>query len=434
MSTPRQPLQNILWLVGERLGRATVTATVLGLVARHLAPAGFGRLNFAIAAAASVAALANFGLEGIVVSELVRRPTQTGAVLGTAFRLRLIAGFVTTLLLIAGAAVFTPTDATLISIVALGLIFQPAEVVDLWFQRHLQSRRGVVARFVGIMAGATLKLWLVATNAPLIAFAWAQVADVAFITLALGWAGWRDPESSGRWTWDAEIGRMFWRRGAPLALAGALVAFAMRLDQLLVRAWMGEQPAGLYFASSRLIDMALFAGAAVCLSLFPALAASHARTPADYHNRLQALFDALSALGWLVAIGCTLGGPWIIRLVYGPAYAGAAPVLLIQGWAALFALSASVRWNFILLSAPPLLNVAAAFLHIAVILGLCSWLIPRLGLTGVALSLLSANIVSGFLTSFIFPPLRACAGAQSRGLLILFTPARWPGLLHQFRG
>jgi PST family polysaccharide transporter len=405
---------------------------VLGIVARYLQPAGFGRLNLAVTATAIAATLANLGLEGVVVSELIRRPAQTGAVLGTALRLRLAGGLGIALVLAALAMALHARDAPLVTVVALGLLFQPVDVVDLWFQRHLDSRRTVVARFLGIMAGATLKLWLVVDGAALLAFAWAQVADVAFIALALGWAGWSSPHPSGRWSWDVDIARTLWRRGAPLAVAADTVAFALRLDQFLVRAWLGEQASGIYFASARLIDMALFTGAAATLSLFPALAASHAGTEGDYHRRLQALFDALSALGWLVATVCTVGGPWIIRFIYGPAYAAAAPVLAVQGWACLFALSAGVRWNFILLSAPPMLNVAAAILHIGTLVAMSAWLAPLHGTVGVAMALLGANVVSGILTSLLFPPLRACASAQIRGLLIVFTPARWGGMLRQF--
>ncbi len=434
MSHPRQPLQNIIWLVGERVGRAVVTATVLGAVARHLEPAGFGRLNFAVTITAIGAALANLGLEGVVVNELIRQPARAGAVLGTAFRLRLMAGAVTTVLL---ASLFwlTPalrSDALLVSIVALGLVVQPVEVVDLWFQRHLDSRRTVVARSVGILAGATLKLWLVATGAALPAFAWAQLADVGFVALSLGWTGWRSPHHSGSWSWDPTIARTLWQRGAPLAVSGVAVAFAMRLDQILVRTWLGEGQAGVYFAATRLTDMASFAGGAMALSLFPSLSASHARSGDEFQSRLQAMFDALSALGWAVALGCTLGGPWIIRLLYGDAFAGAATVLAVQGWAALIALNATVRWNFIILSAPTIVNLGAAGLHIFVLLGIAGALMPRWGTVGAAVALLVANIASGLLTSFLFPSLRPCAAAQLRGLLILFTPGRWRDLLGQF--
>ena len=435
MSLPRQPLQNVVWLVGERVVRAALTATVLGIVARYLEPAGFGRLNFAVAVATIGAALASFGLEGVVVNELIRQPDRTGAILGTALRLRLLAGASIALLL--NAMIWlTPAlraDALLISIISLSLLLQPVEVVDLWFQRHLDSRRTAVARFIGITAGATLKLWLVARGATLTAFAWAQVADVGFIACSLTCVGWRYPNQSDAWHWDATIARMLWQRGAPLALASLAIAFSLRLDQLLVRQWLGQFDAGIYFAAIRLTDQGLFAGTAIAVSLFPALSASHARSDPEYRARLQAMFDALSAVGWVVVLGCILVGPWIIRVLYGPAYASAATVLVVQGWACLFALSASVRWNFIILSAPTIVNLGAALLHILTLLGFASILMPRSGALGAALALLLANMVSGVATTFLFPSLRPCGQAQLQGLLIPFTPGRWRNLLGQFK-
>jgi PST family polysaccharide transporter len=435
VSGPRQPLQNIAWLIGERVVRAAATATVLGFVARYLEPEGFGRLNFALSLSLIFAGLANLGLEGVVVNELVRQPARAGAVLGTAFRLRFAAGAFTAALL-AAAGWLLPAlhpDAALIGIVALGALVQPVEVFDLWFQSHLDSRRTVVARFTGVIAGATLKLWLVAQGAPLVAFAWALLADVVFIGLGLAWVGARSPYPTGPWQWDATLARTFWRRGAPLALSAVAVALALRQDQILVRAWLGERATGLYFAATRLVDIPLFVGTAVCVSFFPSLSASHGRSREEYLARLETLFALLSGLGWLVVLVCNVGGPWIVRLLFGSAYADAAGVLALQSWACLIALNASARWQYIILSAPTLINLAAAGLHLVCLYGLARALAPSLGVTGVALALIAANFASGIVTTFVFPSLRPCAGAQLRGLFILFTPARWPDLLRALR-
>jgi PST family polysaccharide transporter len=211
-----------------------------------------------------------------------------------------------------------------------------------------------------------------------------------------------------------------------------VVAFALRLDQLVVRAWLGESSAGIYFGATRLIDLALFAGSATLLSLFPSLASSHQQSPAAFRERLQGQFDALSALGWIAALGCLVAGPWIIRVLYGSAYAGAGPILAVLGGAALLMLNAGVRWNYILLAASPLLSLAAAGLHVTTLAGLCLLLVPRVGAPGAAVAMLAACMVSGLLTSFLFPSLRPCAGPQIRGLLIVFTPGRWRALLRQF--
>ncbi|HND61253.1 MAG TPA: flippase [Opitutaceae bacterium] len=436
MPSPRQPLQNILWLVGERAGRATVTAVVLGVVARYLAPAGFGRLNFAMVVVTIGTALATLGLEGIVVDELVKRPGQAGAVLGTAIRLRLL-GALTTYGLLAGGAWLglwgSPADAALVLIVGTLLVFQPADVVDLWFQRHLDSRRTVLVRFAALVAGGALKISFVAAHLPVAAFAWAQVADVTLVAAGLAWAARHNPYSSGAWTWDPEIARALWRRGAPLAISTLAVALAMRADQLLVRHWLGAGEAGLYFAASRLTEVALFLGSTMTLSFFPGLSASHAESPDAYRARLQQMFDALTATGWAVAVGCTVLGPLVVRLLYGSAYAAAAPALMVQGWACLFALSANARWQYILLSAPTILNLAAALVHLAVLVLLAAWLLPVHGILGAAVAWLGAVVASGYLTTWLFPSLRACGPVQTRALLIPVAPSRWRALLAQFR-
>lgn len=433
LSTAHSPLQNILWLAGERLTRAALTVTVLGVVARHLEPSGFGRLNFALSAVAIAGALATFGLEGLVVGALVKSPGEEGRVLGTAFRLRLIAGLLASALvtLMSAALPAFREDAVLVGIVSLGLWLQPADVIDLWFQRQLQSRRTVIVRLVAVAIGAGIKLGLAVSGARLTAFAWAQVIEAACFAGALMFTYRRNSRLSA-WVWDGEIAREFWRRGAPLAVAGIVVALSLRLDQLLVRAWLGEQTAGAYFAATRLTEIALFAGTATTLSLFPPLAAAHAKSPAAFAERLQPMFDALSALGWITAIAFTALGPAAITTLYGHDYAAAIPALAWQGWGCLFALSAGARWQFILLAAPTGLNLAAALSSLLTQIVLAGWLIPAHGATGAAMAWTVAAIVSGYVTSFLFPGLRPVVGAQTKGLLIPFAPARWRAMLRAF--
>jgi len=429
----RKPLQNILWLIGERVARSGVTVIVLGLVARHLSPTGFGELNLAIAIVLMGTVLANVGLEGIVVRELVKRPEDAGRILGTAFRLRLFGGIATFgLFAIAALLGGAGSEAHLVGIIAVGLVFQPAEVIDLWFQRHLESRRTALVRLLAVLLSSILKLFLIVINAQVVAFAWAQAAESLLFALGLGWAYRSGPRKSGAWAWDPARARELWRQGAPLAISALAVAFAMRLDQFLVRSWLGESATGIYYAATRLTEFALFAGATLAISLFPGLAQSHDGTTEGYHQALQELFDALSALGWIVGIGFTVLAPVGINLLFGTAYAGAVPILIIQGWAALFALSATARWQYIILSAPPAYNLVAAIVHIGVMLVAGGWLIPRLGLPGAALTWLVATACSGYLTTLLLPGLRLCAGIQTRALLIPFAPARWGRLIRQF--
>lgn len=414
--------------------RIGVTATVFALVARHLQPGDFGRLNLALAATAIAAALANLGLEGMVVHQLVSRPRDQGLVLGTALRLRAAASILSWIALGVIALLNPDWREALgpILLAALSLLFSPADVVDLCFQRHLDSRRTVYMRLGTVLAGSGLRLALIAAGAGVAAFAAVQAAEALLLALALVWSYRRSPYAGTAWGWDPALARFFLQRGLPLALSGMLVALSLRLDQLLVRTWLGESAAGVYFGSAKLIEVALLAGTTFTLSLFPGLSEDHGRSGPAFTGRLQAMFDAMSALGWIVALGCTLTAAWLIPWLHGDSYRAAVPVFIWQGWGALIALNAAARWQYILIAAPTWLNLLASLVSIGCQLILAPWLLPRWGLSGAAASWTLSLTCSGLLTTFLFRPLWPCAGAQLRGLLIPFAPGRWRALLAQF--
>jgi len=173
------------------------------------------------------------------------------------------------------------------------------------------------------------------------------------------------------------------------------------------------------------VDIPLLVASALGLSLFPGLAAARTQDPKKFQARLQAGFDLLSALGWATALGALAFGPWGMRLLYGPAYAGAVPVLVVLAFNTIVVFSSIVRAQFILMAAPTWLHLPAALVGLAVQFPLAWRLVPQLGPPGAAVALAVSCLASGWLTSFAFPALRPCAAAQTRGLLIPFFPQRW---------
>lgn len=430
-----RPLHNTFWLVAERALRMGVTALVLGLVARYLRPEGFGQLNFAITLCSLFTGLASLGLDGLVVGELVRQPTEAGTMLGTAFRLRLAAGLVTAAGLTAAAFLIPALrgSAPLVAAASLVLAAQAAEVVDLWFQRHLQSWRTARTRFVTMLFGAGVRVVLVKISAPVAWFAAAFALDAVLFGVALGLAYCHSPDKAPIWRWNTGAATALVRRGAPLAISSVVVLGCLRLDQLLVKAWLGAGAAGIYFAAARLIDIPLFVATALGLSLFPGLVAAQAESADAFRARLQASFDLLSALGWITALSSLVVGPWGMRLLYGRAYASATPILVILAFNTVVVFSSIVRAQFILIAASTWLHFASAIVGLAVQFPLACWLVPRMNSPGAAAALAISCLASGWATTFVFPALRPCAAAQTRGLLVPFFPQRWRAAARRLR-
>ena len=150
-SARRQVVANSGWLLLDRLVRAVIGLLVGAWVARHLGPAHFGTLAYVLAYVALFQPFANLSADAIVVRNVSQAPNSAAEMLGATLALRLMIGFVCWLLAIAGAAMVGVEDSNLVLLTAVvggTLVFQAADVVDLWFQSQTQSRRTVVAKLV----------------------------------------------------------------------------------------------------------------------------------------------------------------------------------------------------------------------------------------------------------------------------------------------
>lgn len=429
-----KPLNNAAWLITERLLRAVATVLVLGLVARHLGSADFGLLLFSLSFVTLAATPAALGLETLLVAEMLEGPEKTPRLLGSALRLRLLAGIL--VYAVAAALVFVvpawrPAAAPIL-LAGLSLLFLPADVFSLWFERHLRAGSPVRMRLAIFLLGCLLRVLLVLLQAPLSAFALLVSCEAALSALGLRHL-WRKHKASGApASWDPTLARHLLRRGLPLALASLVVVVSLRIDQFLVQAFCPAEACGAYLAACRLLELALFVAAALSNSLLPSLADAKKQGPSFFAEKTQALFDGFSALGWVFALALCLGGPTVIRLAFGAAYQDGGTALQLLAWGALFAMNASARWQWILLCAPSRVNLVSALLGLAVQVLLGLLLLPAWGILGAAAAWSLAALASGWLSSWLLPDLRPCAAAQWRSLLIPLAPGRWKAMFALF--
>ena len=423
---------NIAWLVGGHLFRMVVGVVVLAWVARYLGPDQFGILNYAIGLAALFTAVATLGMDGVVVRELVKEPEKTRLILGTAYVMR-VAGGLAAVLMAFCLGLSMPSQRSilpLIVLVSLAFLPQSFEVIDLWFQKNIQSKFTVVAKVFAVLAGGGVKIALVILKAPLILFCVAYVLDFALIALALTWIYFIRGERMLSWDWSRRIAGGIFRDCWPLMVSGILVAAYMRIEQILVMNVLGSYSAGIYYASFKLTEVWAFIPSFILSSVYPALVERRRQDLGIYKKRLQLAFDLLTGIGFLLAITVCLLAPVIIFLLYGPDYHGAAVILMIHAWTAVVVFSGWVRGQYFLLENINIYNTWCAIIGIALNMGLAFPLMGWLGAKGAAVSALIGYTASIYGTSFLFPRLRECASFQTKAFLL---PFRLPALLRNLR-
>ena len=376
------------WLVADRGLRMVVGLFVGVWVARYMGPSDFGLFNYALTLVALTAVAANLGLDRFTVRELVRDADRAGEILSTTLILRAVAGLASAGLAVGVVFAFEPGNVTaqaLVCVLAATSVFAAADTADLYFQSRTSVKYAVWARYPAFVLASAARVWLVLAKAPIVAFAWVQLAEAALVALGL-WVALRagHDRPPGAWRFAAARAKRLLADSWPQILNTVAIVIYVRIDQVMLRALAGEREVGIYSAAVRLSEVWYFVPGVLVAAVFPTILRVRETDERLYYHRMLQLFALVSAIGLTLSVGITIFAGPIVRVLFGPDYAAAAPVLALHTWATVFAFlgSAQEPWN-----------VAEGFvrkmfyrtaLGAAINVGLNFLLIPRYGAVGAA--------------------------------------------------
>ena len=400
----RKYFANTSWLLGERILRMGVSLFVGIYVARYLGPERFGLLSYSLSFVMLFSSLASFGLDDILVRELVKRPEQRKNLLGTVFWLK-VCGTVVMGTAIALVLQFKSEDQQtylMIGLITIGLLFQTTNVVDFYFQSQVQSKYAVRAQAFQLLVTSLFKIYLVWNQAELIWFAFALMLDQAVVAvlflLVYNWKIEWFPFFSFTWIQANKLMRDAW----PLVFAGMVVSVYMKIDQVMLKEMLDTKAVGIYAAAVKLCEAWYFVPTVVTASVFPAIISSKKKSDLLYQQRMQRLYDLMVWGSITVAIPTTFLADRVIVILYGLDFEASATVLRIYIWAGVFTFLgvASFKWlvtenlqcySFYLLSIGSILNIGINLL-----------LVPIYGINGAALATLISYCIGSYAGLAIF--------------------------------
>ncbi len=424
----RKAAANLGWLVAER-GVRLVLGTVVGLiVARYLGPERLGALSYGVALVTLAGCVPALGLEAILKRELLNSPEKTAELLGSAWLLRLGAGALGCMAVVGMARAgwgLTGDEARLLETLAL-LLFQPALFLpELWLQTQLRAKAAAMAQLGALAVAAGARLWLIASEAPLTAFAWVLVGEM--VLGAMGFAVMAQ-RAGLRMTWRAARGATMQRLLAdawPLLFASFAVLVYMKIDEVMLRHLAGPAAVGVYAAAARLSEAWYFLPTALASSVLPALVRAKGGDAAEYVRRQQQYYDVSAAAAYALSVPTALAAPWIVRVAYGPEFGEAGAILAVHIWSSVFVFLGVARGLWLVNEGQQGFYLAATLAGTLVNVGLNLVFIPRWGGVGAAWATVISYGLAAWLASYFHPAVRATAAMQTRALLIPLTGWRY---------
>jgi len=405
----RKIISNIGWLFADRVLRMGVGLIVTAWVARYLGPQQFGLLN------------------QIVVRDMVREPSCKDETLGTAFVLKLSGGILTILVTTGTIFLLRPDDQLthwLVGITAAGTIFDAFNTIDFWFQLQVKSKYTVIAKNTAFILVTLIRITLLQMQAPLIAFAWALLAENALGAVGLAIAYKVKGQSLLAWRASLLRAKTLLKESWPLLLSGLAIMVYLRIDQIMLGQLADDKAVGIYSAATRISELWYYIPIAIVTSVTPSIVEAKKVSETLYYNKLQKLFNIMAVLAYTIALPMTFLSKYIVVIIFGQNYVASGGVLSIHIWAALFVFFGWSKGIWIVAEGLTMFSLLATTSGAVINILLNFWLLPIYRETGAAIATVISYALVDYFICMIYPPTQKIAWVMTKALTLNFLTTR----------
>jgi len=443
----RRVVSNLIIMSSGTVATWLVSTVYLVLMSRYLGATLQGEFSRASYAVLLLGLVISLGIDTYITRTVARSPERAPALIGAALILRaaltlpLLAAFILYLRFVP----HVPAESRAIGYIlfagmVVGALGSPLMAA---FQAREQMSLGVISAVVQNLLELALVGAIIVLHGGLVAFAVASVMmSVIQLGLALYWAR-RSIHVTLRVALAdvrevAAGGLAFW-------VGGFVVTFYTYIDSVILGSLAGDKPVGLYAAALRLLGVPFFLPGIIGAATLPLLSRLGVGVQADFARvSRKTLALLLLCIVPLTIATATFAEPLILT-IYGRAYAGAAPVLVvlallipptflnIQFYQMLVARNQQWRWTVIMVVgciANPLLNLAlipyaARQWHNAALGAACSLVATEVVMVVYGVVLLRDIVLHRPLGRVLAG---ALTGGAAQGIVLWLTEALWPPL------
>jgi O-antigen/teichoic acid export membrane protein len=378
-----------------------VLLLVLGVVAaRILGPTGWGHYQTATAFVGLFRILPDFGMAYAATLAISRDRGAAGRLLGNLLGFQVVLSVATLALCLAlGARQYEGMTWFAVLVLSFDLLLKTVKATLRWLLRGLQ-RFGVEASSLLVERALLLAVGFVSLRA-----GWG-VAGFVLVFVAV-----RLADTLGLYTFvdrrvlplrpsvDLSLWWELFRKGVPIAYAGAVITLIFSVDTVILERLRGVDEAGLYRAPVMVLEGLNIVPRVLAYAFLPTMAAWYMRSPAVVTGLYRRGCRYLLLVGLPIAAFGVLESDRFIALVFGPKYvqSAAAAQWLLPAATFMFlsnfgetTLACVNRWGTIV-------SVATVSLALNIALNL-AW-IPSQGYMGAARATLVTELVYFLLTA-----------------------------------
>ena len=410
---------NIGWLMGGKIVNMLLQFFVSLATARYLGPSNFGTINYVAAFVSFFSSIASLGLAVIVIKEIATDKYDNNEVIWTSIWMRFGTAILSTISIIALMFVTNQDDPMIVQIAfleSLSIVFSSFDTMNYYFQAKLLSKWSSIAGVLAYIGMSLYRIYLLATNADIVWFAFATSTDMIFLTVFLMIFYIRIEGFRPKFNWN--IGKKLLKQSYHYLIAGLITILYAQVDRIMLGNMLDKASVGYYSAALTISTLWSMIPSALIQSISPVLYEAAGKDRVLYLRRLRQSYAVLFWLNAAYSIFVGVFAHWVILLLYGKEYLAGTAALRIVVW--YYGLSTMSTLNQVYLAN----DGKNRYINLFCIVGLVTdvvlnfTLIPIMGINGAAIATLITHIVIQIVMPYAFKETREIAVCIIRGALL----------------
>jgi O-antigen/teichoic acid export membrane protein len=319
--------RNVSALVAAQVVTKAINLLVSLALVRWLGVHELGRYAYVLAFCFPFGALADFGLATLAIRDASRAPAQASRVIAVARRAALALATASSAAMV-GLALLLGHETAMVTAIALGGLASVVSALTMPSLVRLTAREQMdrlsLHRVTGAVLSSAITVGVLAAGGGVIALlAGSLAAGMVMWLVARALAG----AAGATAAIPSGAGGALLRRAVPFGLLMAGFALYYRVDMVILQWLAAPGELGCYAAAYRFLDAVIALAASLGGPLFPRLSSVATSAPGEARRLLEAGWRPLLALGLPLTVGTVTVAGDLVVLLFGPEFAGAAPLL-----------------------------------------------------------------------------------------------------------
>ncbi len=397
-------IKNASWIIGEQVFQMVVSL-ILGMIsARYLGPDRYGELNYTASFISFFTAIANLGMENVIIKKMIAFPDKEGEYLGSALVYRLISSVLSGISILIIIYFLNPEEEIKLLLAALQilqLVFQAGYILDSWFQRHLKSKYVSIAKSIACVIVAAYRIYILVSTKSIIWFAFTNSLTYIVVAVVLFIFYRRQGGEALSFKWAT--GNDVLKDSYHFIISGMMVAIYGQMDKIMIGKMIDDKHVGYYTTAAIICGMWTFVPNAIINSLRPGIMEHKENgNEEQYMLKLQQLYSILIWFCLSVSAVVFIFSPLIVQILYGKEYLDSVPSLRILIWREVFAILGTARGIWLISENKNKYIKYLLFIGAVLNLILNYILIPICGIDGASIATLLTQITTCVIAPLFF--------------------------------